>query len=313
MINGPTADAAGPLPHVDCVVITVTYNSADSLEAMLDSLRLASGSLTTRCLVVDNASADGTVALAARREHLTVISSSRNLGYSGAINLGRTHAGPCSSVLVVNPDVTLEPGAIERLYEAATQPEVGMAVPMLLDANGDAYLTVRRDPSIAGALGDVLFGARLAGRPAWLSEPVRDLSTYGQSRDVAWASGAAILITATCDASVGDWDNSRFFLYAEETDYAIRARRAGYRVRYVADARARHDEGGSGRNAALFALQSVNRVRCYEKYHGPLATALFRGTLAFGHLLRGFRSSERGALRAVLRRSEWRDLPGGVP
>lgn len=298
--------------HVDCVVITVTYNSAECLEAMLDSLPAASGSLSTRCIVIDNASADTTLSIAQRRPDVTVVASPRNLGYSGAINLGRRHVGRCSSLLVLNPDIVLEPGAIVELYEAAAQPGVGMAVPMLLDSDGDVYLTMRRDPGITHALGDSLFGERLAARPGWLSEPVRDLDAYAQPHDVAWASGTVTLISAACDADVGDWDSSRFFLYAEETDYAIRARRRGYRVRYVPSARVHHEEGASGRSPALHALQSVNRIRCYEKYHRTPATIVFRMVLGLGHLLRLFRRSDREALRAVLRRSRWRDLPGGV-
>ena len=279
---------------------------------MLDSLPAASGALSTRCVVVDNASTDATLSLARMRD-VTVIASAQNLGYSGAINLGRRAAGPCSSLLILNPDVVLEPGAIERLCSATAGSDVGMVAPMLFDARGNIYPTMRRDPSIRGTLGDALFGARLAARPGWLSEPVRDEGAYAQAHDVAWASGAVMLITAACDAAVGEWDSSRFFLYAEETDYAIRARRCGYRVCYVPSARVLHQEGGSGRSPALHALQSVNRIRCYGKYHRATATFMFRVVVALGHLLRAFRRSDREALRTVLRRSRWRELPGGVP
>ena len=278
---------------------------------MLDSLSAATGALTTRCLVIDNASTDATLSIARRRD-VTVIASAQNLGYSGAINLGRRGAGPCSSLLILNPDVVLQSGAIEQLYAAAAASRVGMAGPMLLDSGGNVYLTMRRQPSISGTLGDALFGAHLATRPVWLSEPIRDLDKYAQARDVDWLSGAVMLITAACDVAVGEWDSSRFFLYAEETDYAIRARRCGFRVCYVPSARVLHREGGSGRSPALHALQSVNRIRCYEKYHQAPATFMFRVVVGLGHLLRAFRRSDREALCAVLRRSRWDDLPGGV-
>jgi GT2 family glycosyltransferase len=299
-------------PHVDCVIVVVTYNSAGSLGSMLASLPAACGGLSTRCIVVDNASSDDTVAIARARTDVTVVEAGSNLGYSGAINLARTLAGPRSSLLIVNPDVELEPGAVESLHEALGGSCVGMAVPRLFNTDGDIYPTIRHYPSVTRTLGDALFGARLASRPGWLSEPVRDLNAYAEPHDVAWASGAVMLVSAPCDAAVGAWDSERFFLYAEETDYAIRARRHGYRVRYVPSARVRHDEGGSGRNAALLALLSVNRVRCYEKYHRRSETALFRAAIALGHLLRAFRSSDRKALVAVCRRSRWRDLPGGI-
>lgn len=279
---------------------------------MLDSVAAAAGGLQTRCVLVDNASDDDTVAIARTYPTVTVIEAGGNLGYSGAINVGRAHAGQCAALLIVNPDLVLEPSAIERLFEAMAEPGVGIAVPKLLNSDGSLYLTMRREPSAVRALGDALFGARLAGRPGWLSETVRDTEAYERPQDVDWSSGAVMLISTECDRAVGRWDEERFFLYSEETDYAARARRSGYRVRYVPSAGVIHEEGGSGRSPSLAALLAVNRIRYYEKYHGPLSTWLFRLAVALQHLLRSFRPSERVALMAVLRRSEWGRLPGGI-
>ena len=280
---------------------------------MLDSIPAAAGGLRTRCLLVDNESDDDTVAIARTHPTVTVIEAGVNLGYSGAINVGRVHAGQCAALLIVNPDLVLEPSAIERLFEAIAEPGVGIAVPKLLNSDGSLYLTMRREPSISRAFGDALFGARLAGRPGWLSETVRDTQTYELEQDVDWSSGAMMLISTECDRTVGRWDEDRFFLYSEETDYAARARRSGYRVRYVPSAGVIHEEGGSGRSPSLAALLAVNRIRYYEKYHGPLSTWLFRLAVALQHLLRSFRPSERVALMAVVRRDEWGRLPGGIP
>jgi N-acetylglucosaminyl-diphospho-decaprenol L-rhamnosyltransferase len=279
---------------------------------MLSSIPAAAGRLRTRCLLVDNASEDDTVAIARTHPAVTVIEAGVNLGYSGAINVGREHAGQCAALLIVNPDLVLEPSAIERLFEAIAQPGVGIAVPKLLNSDGSLYLTMRREPSVVRALGDAMFGARLAGRPGWLSETVRDTQTYERAQDVDWSSGAVMLISWECDRAVGRWDEERFFLYSEETDYAARARSSGYRVRYVPSAGVLHEEGGSGRSPSLAALLAVNRLRYYEKYHRPPSIWAFRLAVALQHLLRSFRPSERVALLTVLRRSEWGRLPGGI-
>jgi GT2 family glycosyltransferase len=244
------------------------------------------------------------------RGDATVVEADGNLGYAGAINLGRARVGPCKSYLVLNPDLEFEPGAITRLYQALGEPDIGVAVPMLLNEDGSLYLTLRREPRIARALGDALFGARFAARPGWLSETVRDRAAYNEGRDTDWAGGAALLVSAECDNAVGDWDASSFFLYSEETDLAARARRAGFRIRYVPAARARHADGGSGRNPALAALLAVNRVRYYEKYHRRPATSAFRAAVALQHLLRVGDADQRAALLAVCNRAEWRALPG---
>ena len=180
---------------------------------------------------------------------------------------------------------------------------------MLLSDDGSLYLSTRREPSLIGALGDGLFGSHWPGRPGWLSETIRDSLAYQQPRDVAWAGGAALLISAACNDAVGDWDDGRFFLYSEETDFAARARCCGYRVRYVPTARARHEDGGSGRSPALVALMAVNRVRYYEKYHRRPATSLFRAVVALHYLLRCADPDQWAALKTLIRRSRWFDLP----
>jgi N-acetylglucosaminyl-diphospho-decaprenol L-rhamnosyltransferase len=297
--------------HVDCAVIIVSYNSARYIARLLDSLPAAASGLRIRCIVVDNGSQDETLPIVRLRNDVMVVETGRNLGYSGAINVGRAHAGMSSSLLILNPDMVLEPGAIVRLSRALDEPGVGVAVPMLLTGKGDLYLSLRREPNLIGALGEALFGSHLAWRPSWLSDTVRDHLAYQNSQDVAWAGGAALLISAACNEAVGDWDDDRFFLYSEETDFAARARRHGFRIHYVPSARVCHEEGGSGRSPALGALLAVNRVRYYEKYHSEPAAWLFRAIVILHHLLRSAYPDHRVALKALVRRSRWPDLPGG--
>jgi N-acetylglucosaminyl-diphospho-decaprenol L-rhamnosyltransferase len=295
---------------VDCGVIVVSYNSARHIEKLLDSLPAATRGLRTRCVVVDNSSQDGTMAIARSRADVLALDAGGNIGYAGAINLARARIGCCSALLILNPDLVLEAGSVLRLWQALEQRDVGVAVPMLLsEADGSLYFSTRREPSLTRALGDAIFGAHWGGRPGWLSETIRDTTAYQKARDVAWAGGAAMLVSAACASAVGDWDEQRFFLYSEETDFATRARRAGFRIRYVPTARARHVDGGSGRSPALAALMAVNRVRYYEKYHRRPAALLFRGAVALHHLVRAADPDQRVALQALLRRSSWADLP----
>jgi GT2 family glycosyltransferase len=307
------ADDAGRLraqefEHVDCVVVSVTYNSADHIETFVDSIPLAAGGLSIRCVIVDNDSRDCTVALLRARQDVVVIGSGGNLGYSAAINVARAAAGPCSSLLIVNPDLVLEQGAVSKLHAAVCEPGVGVAVPMILDDDGGLYLSLRREPTVLRAFGDAVLGARVPTRPGWLSETVRDPHAYESARDVDWASGAALMISSDCDRAVGEWDSGRFFLYAEETDLAARARRCGYSIRYVPSARVRHESGGSGRSPALAALLAVNRVRYFAKYHRGPARHVYRATIALQHLLRCSDANERASLGAVCRRSPPSDL-----
>jgi GT2 family glycosyltransferase len=298
-------------PAVDCAIVVVTYNSARHIERLLDSVPAAAEGLRIHCIVVDNGSSDETISILRPRGDITIIEAGQNLGYAGAINLGRKAIDRDCPLLILNPDLVLEPGAIARLCQARDDPAVGVVLPMLLNSDGSLYLSLRREPSPARALGEALFGPRLPGRPGWLSEIVRDRRAYQEPHDVEWGGGAAMLISAACNDAVGDWDDMRFFLYSEETDFAARARLHGYRIRYLPEARIRHEGGGSGQSSALAALLAVNRVRYYEKYHRRPAISLFRAAVALHYLIRCADRQHRAVLKAVLRRSAWADLLGG--
>jgi GT2 family glycosyltransferase len=293
---------------VDCAVVIVTYNSADDIDSLLDSLPAAADGLTMRIVVVDNGSTDATVRLVHGHRDVLCVEAGANLGYAGGINLGRNNAGKYSSLLVLNPDIVLEPGALREMFAELGASAAGMTVPMLLDANGGRYLSLRREPTLARAIGDGLFGSHLGWRPGWLSEIVRRDQDYTYRHAIDWATGAVMLISADCDGAVGCWDE-RFFLYSEEVDYAARARAAGFRIYYLPNARARHRGGGSGRTDILTALMAVNRIRYMEK-RGRWPRA-YRAAVVFHELLRFGNRGHRLALSAVLQPSKWSALPGG--
>jgi N-acetylglucosaminyl-diphospho-decaprenol L-rhamnosyltransferase len=297
-------------PPDECSIVVVSYNSARHIERLLDSVPAAAEGLRVHCIVVDNDSSDETVSILRSRNDITVVESDQNLGYAGAINLGREVISCDYPLLILNPDLVLETGTINRLYKALDDPAVGIALPMLLDDDGSLYMSLRREPSVTRAFGDALFGSKLPGRPGWLSDIVRNRRAYRESHDVDWGSGAALLISAGCNKAVGDWDDRRFFLYSEETDFAAQARLHGYRIRYVPEARARHEGGGSGQSPALAALLGVNRLRYYEKYHRRPSTSLFRAVVVLHYLIRCANPQHRAVLKTVLRRSAWAGLLG---
>lgn len=289
-------------------VVFVTYNSAAHVGEAIDSVRNGARN-GCRVLVIDNGSTDDTRCVA--EAGAEVIDAGGNLGYSGAINLARGLVAPGSPLLVANSDLVFRDGAIDRLAAAMSEPGVGIVAPCLQDEKGRVATHLRTGTSVLGSLGDALFGARWAGRPRWFSDTYLRPADYTEDHDVAWAGGAALMISPECDAAVGAWDDERFFLYAEETDYQHRARVAGFRVRYVAGAQAMHVGGGSGQPAALVALLAVNRIRCYRSYHGPIPSASFRAVVALQHLLRARDPRHLAAFRTVVDERSWENLPTG--
>lgn len=294
--------------RVDCAIVIVTYNSARDIGRLLDSLPAATAGLSVRTVVVDNGSTDETVALIQAYQDIVCIEAEANLGYSGGINLARRHAGDYSSLLILNPDLVLDPGAVGHMFQALSEPGVGIVVPMLLDEDGRQSCSLRRRPTLSRALGECLLGDHLAWRPGFLSEMVRDQAAYAYQHPVDWATGAAFLVSEACDHAVGAWDE-QFFLYSEEVDYAARARAAGYRIDYLPTARAQHRGAGSGQSSELTALMAVNRIRYMEKT--GRRSRVYQAVVALHELLRSASPAHRTAFRAVIDRSSWKHLPAG--
>jgi N-acetylglucosaminyl-diphospho-decaprenol L-rhamnosyltransferase len=296
MTTSPVADL--------CIgVVVVTYNSSAHVERLTASLKDALGSVSHRVVVVDNASADDTVA-AMRRKGIEVIEMGRNAGYSAGINAGLEVLAEASAVLILNPDVILGRSAVAEMHAALSDPAVGVVVPQTRGFSGALAYNQRRDPTLLRAVGSAVLGAGRAGRWSTLSETVEDTATYLRMRDIDWGVGAVMMISRACLDAVGPWDES-FFLYSEETDYCQRVRRHGMVVRYTPGAVVLHQGGGGASDGRLRSMMMVNKVRLYGRQHSRAATFFY---LVASFLYEGSRgiggsASARASAVALLRPS----------
>lgn len=281
-------------------IVAVSYNSADVLGGLLDSLKEGlEGVPFYEVIIVDNDSRDDSVAIA--KSHgigAKVISTGRNAGYAAGINAATALVDPASDLLVLNPDIRLGRGSIRKLLQSIQAGNVGVAVPQILHEDGSVAKSVRREPSLVTAWTDALMGTSVAARIG-LGEIVESPTLYAQGGDVEWATGAALLVAGRARQAVGEWDES-FFLYSEEVDYLQRIRAHGLKVVYVADAHATHKGGEYHDNAYLSGLMTSNRIRYFRRHHGPLATTAFRLSLAVGSAMRfGLSKGHRAAFKAA--------------
>jgi N-acetylglucosaminyl-diphospho-decaprenol L-rhamnosyltransferase len=279
----------------------VTWNAADHLPGLFASLPGAlDGVPAWELVVADNNSSDGTLHLVTELAPAArVVQLGRNAGYAAGINAALAAASPSSkAVLILNPDVRLLEGSVSQLIDALRVPGTGITVPRILDPKGRLQHSLRRDPTVLRALGEACLGGRRAGWLSSLGEVVVDPRQYERPGVADWATGAVMLVSRECRDAVGPWDES-FFLYSEETDYAWRARRQGFSLRYVPGAVAVHAEG---LNDQRWPILTVNRVRLFTRRHGRLRGAAFRLAVILNEGLRALlgRAKHRSALRALL-------------
>lgn len=263
-------------------VIIVSYNTAGLLRACLASLRACT--LPLRVVVVDNHSPDGSAALVrAEFPEAELIALGHNAGYAGGTNeglraLGRHKAqgtgqhGLVSSILILNPDTEVQPGAIEALAGfLAAHPRVGLVGPRLLNPDGTLQRAAFRFPTLLMTALDLFPpGEVLPGRlydSWWHGRYPQELGEAPFAID--HPLGACMLIRREALEQVGGMDEG-YFMYSEEVDWCRRIRMAGWAIWQVPAARVTHVGGAATRQFRWRMLVALyrSRMRCIE-LHSP--------------------------------------------
>ncbi len=293
-------------------VVVVTYNSQRLLADLIQSLGPGLEGVNWHLTVADNDSKDDSAGEIHRlKPDATVIEMGRNAGYAAGINAAVAKSGPFTAVLVLNPDVRLTPGCVRTLLDTLRENGTGIAVPLLHDGDGRLIETMRREPAVRRVLADAVLGAGRAGRIGTLGEMITDPGQYRSETVTAWAEGSTMLISADCWNAIAPWDES-FFLYSEETDFALRARDAGFVTRFTPAARATHLEGDSKVSPGLWALLTINKLRLYRRRHHRLAATAFWAALLLRETSRAAIGNvpSRRAVRFLLNPRRLRETPG---
>ena len=278
-------------------VVTVTYNAERHIADMLVSVRRAADGRDVPIVVVDNGSTDATVQRL-REDGGVLLIEQGNTGFAHGVNRGVAAAPAEHDILVLNPDVIVEPDAIDRMTRTLEAfPEAGVIVPRLTDEDGHVVRSLRRAPSIHRTLVETLLGGNRAGRfgEAYAPDPAAG------PRTVDWATGAVMLLRRTVFDRVGGLDES-FFLYSEETDYCLRVRASGHPVVVEPRASVMHVGGELGHHPRLWTLRTLNRVRRYRRNAGWVAGLGFwlaQSAFEARRALSGDAGS-RAALRALM-------------
>lgn len=235
---------ADALPEVSVVI--VSYMCRGELAALLDDLDGIRTDLPIEVLVVDNASTDGTPQMV-NDHHLWVEleASTENLGFGRANNRAIRRAG-APLVLVLNPDTRLTTAALTAMRdEMRRDTSIGILSPRVVDDHGrDDPNTRRGFPTVWGTFCAVTGLTRVLRNRA-SQRYVQGWVRPDEAADVEAVSGAVMLCRADTLAATGGFDE-RFFMYGEDIDLCLRARKLGWRVRYWPGATVIHLGGRSG-------------------------------------------------------------------
>lgn len=241
------------------VAVVLSWNGREDTLACLESLR----GIETVC--VDNGSSDRTAATVAERfPDVDLIRAEVNLGFAAGNNVGIRRALDRGAdwVLLLNNDATVEPGLPEALAAGgAARPDAGVLACKVLFADSERlwYAGASFDPYL-GRSRHLGFG---------------ELDAPGVLADTVRATGAAMAVSRSAIERVGLLDEE-LFLYAEDLEWCLRIRAAGFAVVYVPAARVRHRvsaaSGGAGSPTTSY-YETRNMLAVVERYR-PLPRRL---------------------------------------
>jgi N-acetylglucosaminyl-diphospho-decaprenol L-rhamnosyltransferase len=267
-----------------CIVNT---NGRAHLRACLEAIQRAHpADLEAELLVLDNASEDGSAAVArewaeqagAFGERMRLLERRDRAGKAENDSLLlRESAGRLC--LLLNEDAELRPGAVEALVGALeSDPGAGAAGAQLLDPKGVRQPCAWHLPSLGTALAGALF----------LHRVYTVQSRGARVRRVGWVQSSAMLVRREAAEQVGYLDPD-FFVYSDETDFCKRLAGAGWHTLYVPSAEAvHHEQLATDRSAGERRVVEFHRNRdlYMRKHHSRAVATISRPLAAWPYLLR---------------------------
>lgn len=255
----------------DLTVVVVSYNTRAMTEACLASVFENCGSLSIQLVLVDNASADGSVEMVKQKfPEVVLVENQENKGFAAANNQGFAIARG-NLVLLLNSDtVVLGDALSESVAYLKQHSDVGAMACRVLNTDRTVQRTCSGYPSLHRLLLMTLGVDRLLDdrHDGYL---MRGWDRNSE-RDVEVISGCYLLVRREVIDQVGGLDE-RFFFFGEETDWCLQMRRAGWRLRFAPVGEIIHHGGGSVKklNYKRDVMLTDATVRLHGKNGGRMA------------------------------------------
>ena len=219
-------------------VILVNYNGKAYNDKCISSILNSSIKDKLQIVIVDNASTDGSLTDLALKwgdnEYIHILSLVENYGFSKANNEGIKWAKEqgIKYFLLLNNDTEIEPNAIERMLDCCKKTK-GIVVPKIFYADSRDIIWCA-----GGTFSNVI------KKPIQRGLNEKDQGQYNKDMYCDFANGCCLLLTEQILEKIGFLDED-FFLYYEDTEYSLRAKKKNIPIVYCPDAIVYHKVNGA--------------------------------------------------------------------
>jgi GT2 family glycosyltransferase len=248
---------------VRATCLIVAFHRVESLTRLLAALAHPDLSV-----VVMNVEADPGVGVAARAAGARAVDVVDNPGYGAAVNRGVALAED-DVVVFLNDDASIDADSVLRLAAVVAGGEADVAVPRVVNGDGELERTVAAIPSPVSLARE---WALLPDRPVeCLRRHVRVEKWRTPRAPERIDAASAVVVAARRELLRLVPMPEDYFLYWEESEWFWRLRARGAVVQYRPDATCVHDGGRSDVRPAKSRLLARNAVRCVRRTQGRVA------------------------------------------
>lgn len=261
-------------------VIIVNWNlKEDTLECLTSLGNLDLKNIELQTIVVDNGSTDGSVeAIKKKFPKTNIIVSKKNLGFTGGNNLGIAQAlkDKADYIWLLNNDTVVGKEALRELIKVFKD-NVGIVGSKIYFYEGREFHNERYQP---GERGKVIWYA--GGFIDWQNMygshrgvDAVDIGQFSEPVETDFVTGCSMIVFAKVFEKIGKLDE-KFYLYLEDLDFCLRAKRAGFKLVFSPKSIVWHKNAGSSArpgNPLQEYYFTRNRLLIGARY-APLRTKL---------------------------------------
>lgn len=277
----------------DLTIIIVNWNARELLKNCLDSIYKNTNEVKLEIIVVDNNSSDESCKMVKdryiHREGFKLIENKDNRGFAGANNQAIKIAEG-EAILLLNPDTIVNGNVINEVYKCLMKEErLGVAGCKVLNPDGTLQLACRRmAPRPKDAFFKLLGISKLFKRNKNLTRYNLTHVSEDEFLEVDSVSGCFLMIKKEVINKIGLLDET-FFMYGEEMDWCMRAKKAGYIVKYCPVGTIIHYKGESSKQLGTKATYEFYRAMIifYNKYNKEDNFFLFNWIVYLGIFILG--------------------------
>lgn len=276
----------------DLTIIIVTFNSANHIVKCIDSIvKNEVNNLIFKIIIVDNNSQDETIEKIKKIQNSTkqvsLIINNKNVGFAQAVNQGINKSFDSKYVLLLNPDTIVYKNAITRLIECSKKNNAGICGGSTFSKQGDENGSYFRFPNIFVGIFDFTNFRKLCSKDKWHKYfyYLDSINTRPKEFPVDVVTGGFMLVKKSTIDIIGQLDE-KFFMYLEDVDYCLRARKAGINIYHSTTSKITHIGGASSSNKDKIRHSSwlKSRKLYFLKHFGVIDNILIQLTFLIDDL-----------------------------